>query len=1578
MLSLRVLQTTKFWQKRSLPVLVGVSISGLTLFLWQALAAQEITQIQRKGEFATVSVQQEITGHIHNRILSLARMAKRWELQGGTPQAQWYADAQNQLQDYPGFQALEWVDSSFYVRWIVPIDGNEAAQNLNLAFEERRRIALEAARERKAVTVTRTVTLVQGGKGFLVYVPLFLKNKSSTVAGRASQALDSFDGFILGVFRLQPLLDTLLDNHIAPGYAIAIFDGSDEIYCRDCSDTSRQRSSKWHHETIVNLDGISWRIKVWPTSTLLAQEQSPLPQVVLGGGLIMALLLAGVTYLAQTAQRRTRQLAREISERQQVEERKKETESILSSFFDSAPLMMGIVELVNNDILHLSDNTATAQLFGLTPEAMRHRLASEVGVPPQYVQKWITYYRRSQRTGQPVRFEYAHATEAETKWLAATVCPISNSTGNRERFCYLVEEITERKLAQEALQKQALIFETISDGVILTDLAGGIIDWNPAAEQMFGYARAEVLGQTPGILHRQEESATLTKQILDGMLRDGRWFGEVNFVRKDGTEGVCETVVLPILDQQGQLVATIGVNHDITERKQKEEVLRNITLGVSVETGEVFFQSLVEYLSKALGVEYAFVGELVGSDGDRIRTVANYGEGQLLENLEYPLVHSPCESVVGQRLRVYPRKLRQQFPLDPVLKKLGAESYLGAPMFDSTGCALGLVAVLSRKPLKNTQLMSEVLTIFAVRAGSELERQRAEAELKRQSLRAQLFAELALHIRRSLQLEEILQTTVTEVQKLLQADRVIIFQFWSEGTRGTVVQEAVVSSWSSVMAQGITNDCFDSEYLLKYPQGRIYSLPDVDKAKIPPCLIDFLHQFNVKSKLVVPILLKEELWGLLIIHQCSHPRQWSSFEIELLQQLGDQVGIALAQSQLLEALRESEGRFRTMADSAPVLLWMSDSNGQCTFFNQSWLNFTGRTIEQEIGHGWTEGIHPEDWQSTQNTYSSAFDTRQDFQREYRLRRADGEYRWVLDKGIPRFLPDGGFAGYIGSVFDISDRREVERLKDEFISVVSHELRTPLTSILGALDLLASGVLSTKPEQGQHMLKIAAKNAERLVRLINDILDIERIESGKVTMSKQMCNVEQLMNASVDVVRNVAQTAGVSLSVSPLSARLWIDPDRIIQVLTNLLGNAIKFSPYGSTVWLTAELIDGQFSSIISSPVEYLHFGGDKAEGRRQKAEVKEEGCKEQGNNNCLGGHEITDNLPQITAEEQLTVLFQIRDQGRGIPADKIETIFGRFQQVDASDSRKKGGTGLGLAVCRSIVQHHGGQIWAQSTLGEGSTFCFTLPVLQEEQVILAPESTAPLVLVCDDDPSVRTVIKAKLEQQGYQAMTVASGEETVKQAAQKLPDAILLNLMMPGMNGWETLAALKEQVNTKDIPVIILSGLLPDAREDKYSKISDWIIKPPDDKLLLQALERALTEQNRNIRVLVIEDDTDLAKVLIAVFERYGIEIYHAQTGREAIQLSQRLLPDLLVLDLVLPEYDGFAVVDWLRQHNRLYQVPLVVYTSQDLDDSDRERLKLGQTLFLTKSRITPEEFEQGVINLLNRIIRHTEGRAQP
>jgi signal transduction histidine kinase len=240
-------------------------------------------------------------------------------------------------------------------------------------------------------------------------------------------------------------------------------------------------------------------------------------------------------------------------------------------------------------------------------------------------------------------------------------------------------------------------------------------------------------------------------------------------------------------------------------------------------------------------------------------------------------------------------------------------------------------------------------------------------------------------------------------------------------------------------------------------------------------------------------------------------------------------------------------------------------------------------------------------------------------------------------------------GFIGIASDITERKAVEQMKDQFVSLVSHELRTPLTSIRGSLGLLAGGVLGQVPERGQRMLDIAVNNTERLLRLINDILDLERMQSGRIQMERVDSDLTSLMTQSGDVMRAMAEGAGVEVEVQPLAAHLCADPDRIIQALTNLLSNAIKFSPRGGNVRLRAVRC------------------GDAS------------------------------------------VRIEVRDQGRGIPADKLEHVFERFQQVEADDARAKGGTGLGLAICRTIVEQHAGRIWAESTLGAGTTMIVELP-----------------------------------------------------------------------------------------------------------------------------------------------------------------------------------------------------------------------------------------------------------------------------
>jgi signal transduction histidine kinase len=246
------------------------------------------------------------------------------------------------------------------------------------------------------------------------------------------------------------------------------------------------------------------------------------------------------------------------------------------------------------------------------------------------------------------------------------------------------------------------------------------------------------------------------------------------------------------------------------------------------------------------------------------------------------------------------------------------------------------------------------------------------------------------------------------------------------------------------------------------------------------------------------------------------------------------------------------------------------------------------------------------------------------------------------------VEDGVILGAVIVFRDITQRREIERMKDEFISVVSHELRTPLTAIRGSLGLMAGGAIGPLPDRADRLIGLALESTERLTRLINDMLDIERIESGATTMEFTECEAADLVRSAVDGVRSLAAEVPVALVVGPVSGRVHADGDRIVQTLTNLLGNAMKFSPPHTTITVSAW-------------------------------------------------------------PERDVVEFAVADQGRGIPSEKVERIFERFEQVDSSDSRQKGGTGLGLSISRTIVRRHGGRIWVHSELGTGSTFYFTLP-----------------------------------------------------------------------------------------------------------------------------------------------------------------------------------------------------------------------------------------------------------------------------
>jgi len=354
------------------------------------------------------------------------------------------------------------------------------------------------------------------------------------------------------------------------------------------------------------------------------------------------------------------------------------------------------------------------------------------------------------------------------------------------------------------------------------------------------------------------------------------------------------------------------------------------------------------------------------------------------------------------------------------------------------------------------------------------------------------------------------------------------------------------------------------------------------------------------------------------------------------------------------ALLDSETRFRSAFRNAPIGMALIGLDDRWIKVNPMLCDMLGCAESELMPLPASSLVHPEDKNKLQHCIQQVWSTEnRNAQVELRYCCRQGETIWgALSLSLVRDAQIQPLY-YVAQIQDITERQAIDRIKNEFISIVSHELRTPLTAIRGFLGLLDTGIYDNKPEKARRMINQALTNSDRLVRLVNDILDLERLSSGRAQFAMEVCDAETLMQQAVAGVQSIADQATVRLAIEQTTAQVWADPDSIIQTLTNLLSNAIKFSPSDSVITLSAQ-------------------------------------------------------------RQPDSVLFSVADQGRGIPADKLKTIFGRFQQVDVSDARQKGGTGLGLAICESIVQQHEGNIWVESTLGEGSTFYFTLPLPKGE------------------------------------------------------------------------------------------------------------------------------------------------------------------------------------------------------------------------------------------------------------------------
>lgn len=1212
-------------------------------------------------------------------------------------------------------------------------------------------------------------------------------------------------------------------------------------------------------------------------------------------------------------------IGQDITEKKQAEAISEKSHQKFRLLAQKAPVGIFQTDALGNCLFV---NSRWQQMTGLS-DAEAAGMGWLQALHPDDREEVLRQWNRRTQAGQEFSRECRFKTHNQVVWVVTSAVPDDNH--QISGYLGTVTDITEQKIAlqkrqqtEERLSQSENLLRTIIDSepecVKMLDRHGKLLEMNPAGLAMIeADLLADVIDKSiyPLInLRYRQKFIDLTESIFEG--KSGRLEFELTGLK--GTSRWLETNAVP-LKRGNEITALLAVTRDITQRKKAE---------LQLQQERDFSQAVINTVGALVAV-LDRQGAIV-SFNRTCEQVTGYGFAQVKGKQVWDFLIPPEEKTTIKA--VFQRLLTGQFHSQ-------YENYWLAK--DGSRHLISW---------SNTALLDNSGRIeFIIATGIDVtEQRRVWNKLEFQYRQTKLLTEITDKIRMSIELDEILQTTVTEVQQLLACDRVLIVEIRSNKT-ALPISEAILPNLTPMLGYELTDPLLIGEYLARYRQGEVLTIDNLATESVSLDIKQLLKQFQVKAKLVVPILAQGDLKGLLVAHQCDNPRQWQEPEIQLLNQLADRLGVALSQAKLFnyaeklvsertkeltttnellqseiaerkqteQDLRENQSKLAGILNNADEAIISIDERQQIQLFNQGAEKIFGYRAEEIMGQpldillpkvfrrlhrhhisqfgqateqsrnmanrnsnvfgrrkdgdqfpaeasvaklqtksgmiftvmlkdiserqqtrskletskallakaekiakigsweydhetkqrswsdelynilGFTkngsipdcqeilERIHPEDRLLVRKTLVKGHGKGQSWELNYRLQMPDGTIKYIESRGepavddqgkvlkvletimdvserhvalcerinteqslqrseeqlklitdalpvliayidnqqryrynnrtyetwygkprsslagvhvkevvgqenyqkilpyietalagktvafesqpvaengsfywmratyVPDFDANGEVKGFFSMVDDITERKAVEQMKSEFISIASHEMRTPLTSIHGVIKLLSAGRLGELSESGAKMADMALRNSDRLVHLVSDILDLERMESGRDEINKTTCDSGNLIQQAIDTVFSMAKEQEITLSANSDSIEFQGDRNRLIQTLINLLSNAIKFSPTDSTVTVSSKLQDD-------------------------------------------------------------SVLFSVEDEGRGIPLDKLETIFERFQQVDASDSRKKGGTGLGLAICRHIVKQHGGKIWVDSIYGEGSTFYFSLPI----------------------------------------------------------------------------------------------------------------------------------------------------------------------------------------------------------------------------------------------------------------------------
>ncbi len=621
----------------------------------------------------------------------------------------------------------------------------------------------------------------------------------------------------------------------------------------------------------------------------------------------------------------------------------------------------------------------------------------------------------------------------------------------------------------------------------------------------------------------------------------------------------------------------------------------------------------------------------------------------------------------------------------------------------------------------------------------------------------------------------------------------------------------------------------------------------------------------------------------------------------------DGVGMVIAdvtaRKRAERATKEGEERFRTLVEASAAIIWTADGSGAFVEPQPHWNRFTGQTTEETMGWGRLASVHPDDVERIKAMWRLAVETRTPIAAESRLRRHDGEFRHMALSVAPVLREDGTIREWVGSHTDITERKQDEallsaakeaaeaanRAKSAFLANMSHELRTPLSAVIGYSEMMEEEV-EDMGEQGllTDLGKIKS-NARHLLSLINDVLDLSKIEANRMDTFAEDVEVAALVEGVAETVGTLVEQKNnrLAIEVAPGVGAMHTDVVKLRQCLFNLLSNASKFTENGR-ITLQA------------------HRQGELGDA---------------------------------------VLVFRVSDTGIGMTEEQLAKLFQRFAQADETTTRKFGGTGLGLALTRAFSRLLGGDISVESTIGVGTSFTLRLPAAMPEQQVYDDGSAVPgqqereerqTVLVIDDDAAQRDLMARFLDRQGFNVRTATNGVSGLEIARMVKPRAITLDVMMPQVDGWAVLAALKADPDLAKIPVVMIT-FNHDNGLSATLGAADHVDKPVHWDKLKEVLERF---RNADGDILVVDDDAGVRSRLRTTLERQGWSVVEAINGEDALAKVTHGPPRAVLLDLNMPVMDGFTFLHELREMPGCADIPVVVFSARDISAQDRNRLR--------------------------------------